>query len=118
MFVNEKTKDDLQSLLTEAKQYLDLQKAYIKLDMIHKLTVLLSTLTLILILLTLGTIALFYLSSTLAYILEALVDSRTISYAIISAGILLIGAIIYGCRKRLIIQPLTTFLANLLLNDK
>lgn len=118
MFVNDKTKDNLQALFTEAKQYLDLQKEYIKLDITHKLIVLLSTLTLILILLILGTIALFYLSSTLTYMLEPLVGSPTISYAITSVGVLLIGAIIYGCRKRLIIQPLTFFLANLFLNDK
>lgn len=118
MFVNDKTKDNLQSLFTETKQYFDLQKEYIKLDITHKLIVLLSTLTLILILLILGTIALCYLSSTLTYILEPLVGSLTISYAITSVSILLFGIIIYGCRKRLIIQPLTIFLANLFLNDK
>jgi len=61
---------------------------------------------------------LFYLSFTLAYILEPHVGGLVNSYAIITVGILLIGGIIYGCRQRLIIQPLTTFLANLLLNDK
>ena len=33
-------------------------------------------------------------------------------------GILLIGILIYAFRQKLIIQPLTNFLANLLLNDK
>jgi hypothetical protein len=40
------------------------------------------------------------------------------SYAIITGGILVLGILIYVFRKKLIIQPLTTFLANLLLNDK
>ena len=118
MFANDKTIDNLQSLFTEVKHYVDLQKEYVKLDITQKLTVLLSTLILILILVVLGMIALFYLSFTLAYLLEPLVGSLTVSYAIISAGILLIAMAIYGCRKRLIIQPLTNFLANLLLNDK
>ncbi|MBO5080139.1 MAG: phage holin family protein [Bacteroidaceae bacterium] len=118
MFANDKTIDNLQSLFTEVKHHLDLQKDYIKLDITHKLTVLLSTLILILVLVVMGMIALFYLSFTLAYMLEPLVGSLTTSYAIITGGILLLGLVIYLFRQRLIIQPLTTFLANLFLNDK
>ena len=61
---------------------------------------------------------LFYLSFTLAYVLEPYVGGLTNSYAIITGGILLIGILIYAFRQKLIIQPLTNFLANLLLNDK
>ncbi|MBQ3191706.1 MAG: phage holin family protein [Bacteroidaceae bacterium] len=118
MFSTDKTIDNLQTLFTEVKHYVDLQKDYVKLDITHKLTILLSTLILILVLVVLGMIALFYLSFTLAYVLEPLVGGLTTSYAIITGGILLLGALIYGCRQRLIIQPLTNFLANLLLNDK
>jgi hypothetical protein len=63
-------------------------------------------------------IALFYLSFTLAYLLEPHVGGLINSYAIITGGILLLGLFIYWFRQRLIIQPLTNFLANLLLNDK
>jgi len=118
MFATDKTIDSLQALFTEVKHYVDLQKDYVKLDITHKLTVLLSTLILILILVVLGMIALFYLSFTLAYILEPHVGGLVNSYAIITAGILLIGVVLYWLRKRLIIQPLTNFLANLFLNDK
>ena len=118
MFATDKTIDSLQALLTEVKRYVDLQKDYVKLDITHKLTVLLSTLILILILVVLGMIALFYLSFTLAYILEPHVGGLMNSYAIITLGILALGLVIYWLRKRLIIQPLTNFLANLLLNDK
>ena len=118
MFSTDKTIDNLQTLFTEVKHYVDLQKDYVKLDITHKLTILLSTLILILVLVVLGMIALFYLSFTLAYVLEPLVGGLTTSYAIITGGILLLGALIYGCRQRPIIQPLTNFLANLLLNDK
>ena len=118
MFATDKTIDSLQALFTEVKHYVDLQKDYVKLDITHKLTVLLSTLILILILVVLGMIALFYLSFTLAYILEPHVGGLVNSYAIITAGILLIGAVLYGLRQRLIIQPLTHFIANLFLNDQ
>ena len=118
MFANDKTIDNLQALLTEVKHYVDLQKDYVKLDITHKLTILISTLILILGLMILGMIALFYLSFTLAYILEPHVGGLTNSYAIITGSILLIGILVYLLRKRLIIQPLTNFLVNLLLNDK
>ena len=118
MFATDKTIDSLQALFTEVKHYVDLQKDYVKLDITHKLTVLLSTLILILILVVLGMIALFYLSFTLAYILEPHVGGLVNSYAIITAGILLIGVMLYGLRQRLIIQPLTHFIANLFLNDQ
>ena len=118
MFPNDKTIDNLQSLFAEVKHYVDLQKDYVKLDITHKLTVLLSTLILILVLVVLGMIALLYLSFTLAYVLEPLVGGLTTSYAIITGGILLISILVYVCRKRLIIQPLTNFLANLFLNDQ
>ena len=118
MFSTDKTIDNLQALFTEVKHYVDLQKDYVKLDITHKLTVLLSTLILILILVVLGMIALFYLSFTLAYILEPHVGGLMNSYAIITIGILCLGGLIYGFRPRLIVRPLTRFLANLLLNDQ
>ena len=118
MFATDRTIDSLQALFTEVKHYVDLQKDYVKLDITHKLTILLSTLILIFILVVLGMIALFYLSFTLAYVLEPCVGGLTNSYAIITGGILLIGILIYAFRQKLIIQPLTNFLANLLLNDK
>lgn len=118
MFVNDKTIDNLQSLVTEIKKYVDLQKDYVKLDITHKLTVLLSTLILILVLVVIGMIALLYLSFTLAYVLEPHVGGLMNSYAIITGVILLIGALIYLFRQRLIVQPLTTFLTNLFINDK
>lgn len=118
MFATDRTIDSLQALFTEVKHYVDLQKDYVKLDITHKLTILLSTLILIFILVVLGMIALFYLSFTLAYVLEPYVGGLTNSYAIITGGILLIGILIYAFRQKLIIQPLTNFLANLLLNEK
>jgi hypothetical protein len=118
MFASDKTIDNLQSLFAEVKHYVDLQKDYIKLDITHKLTILLSTLILIFVLVVLGMIALFYLSFTFAYVLEPYVGGLMHSYAIITGCIVLLGVIIYWWRQRLIIQPLTNFLANLLLNDK
>ncbi len=64
-----KISDNLQQLLAELKKYAELQKDYVKLHLVEKLTILISTLILVFILLILGIIALFYLSFTLAYVL-------------------------------------------------
>ena len=53
-----------------------------------------------------------------AWLMESLAIGAVNSYAIITGGILVIAGCIYGFRRRLIIQPLTRFLANLLLNDQ
>lgn len=118
MFANDKSIDNLQQLFIELKKYVELQKDYVKLDLVEKLTKLLSTLILVLVLLVLGMMVLFYLSFTLAYILEPLVGGLMVSYGIISTGIVLIIALIVIFRKRFIVQPLINFLANLFLNDK
>ncbi len=118
MLGSEQTIDSLQALFNEVKKYVELQKDYIKLDIVQKLTILLSAFILIIVLMILGMIALFYLSFTLAYILEPHVGGLMASYAIISGSILLIIVCIYLFRQRLITQPLTRFLANLFLNDQ
>lgn len=117
MLANDKSIDSFLQLFNELKKYVELQKDYVKLELVEKLTVLLSTLILVLILLVLGMMVLFYLSFTLAYILEPLVGGLMVSYGIISAAIVVVIALIVLFRKRLIVQPLINFLANLFLND-
>lgn len=118
MFSNDKNIENLQQLFQELKKYVDVQKDYVKLELVEKLTILISTLLLVLILIILGIIALFYLSFTFAYVLEPAVGSLTVSYAIITTCIILLIILITCFRKKLIIQPLVNFLANLFLNDE
>lgn len=117
MFGNDKNIDNLQQLVAELKKYAELQKDYVQLQLVEKLTILTSTLILVLVLLILGIIALFYLSFTLAYVLEPLVGSLMASFAIITGFIILLIILIIIFRKKWIVQPMVHFLANLLLND-
>ena len=117
MFANDKNIDNLQQLLAELKKYAELQKDYVQLHLVEKMTILISSLILVFVLLILGIIALFYLSFTLAYILEPHVGGLMMSYGIITGCIILLILLIVVFRKRLIVQPMVNFLANLLLND-
>lgn len=117
MFANDKSIESLEQLYIELKKYVSLQKEYVRLELVEKLTILFSGLILTLILITLGMMALFYFSFTMAYILAPHVGGLTISYAIITLFILLLVLCIYLLRKRLIVKPLVRFLTKLFMND-
>ena len=117
MFANDKSIDNLTELFKEVKKYLKLQGEYVKLDLVEKLTILLSTLTLIFVLIILGTMAAFYLSFMLVYVLASATGSLVARYAIIGGILILLAFIIYRLRQKLIFQPMVNFLARLFLDD-
>lgn len=117
MFANDKSIDNLTELFKEVKKYLKLQGEYVKLDLVEKLTILLSTLTIIFVLIILGTMAAFYLSFMLVYVLASATGSLVAGYAIIGGILILLAFIIYRLRQKLIFQPMVNFLARLFLDD-
>ena len=117
MFANDKSIDNLTELFKEVKKYLKLQGEYVKLDLVENLTILLSTLTLIFVLIILGTMAAFYLSFMLVYVLASATGSLVAGYAIIGGILILLAFIIYRLRQKLIFQPMVNFLARLFLDD-
>lgn len=117
MFAYDKSIDNLTELFKEVKKYLKLQGEYVKLDLVEKLTILLSTLTLIFVLIILGTMAAFYLSFMLVYVLASATGSLVAGYAIIGGILILLAFIIYRLRQKLIFQPMVNFLARLFLDD-
>ena len=117
MFPNDKSIETLQQLFIEVKKYLALQKRYTQLEIAEKLTILLSTLILVLIIIILSMVALFYLSFTLAYLLAHLVGSIITSFALITCDMLILIAAVDLLRKKLIINPMAKFIANLFIED-
>ena len=117
MFAYDKSIDNLTELFKEVKKYLKLQGEYAKLDLVETLTILLSTLTLIFVLIILGTMAAFYLSFMLVYVLASATGSLVAGYAIIGGILILLAFIIYRLRQKLIFQPMVNFLARLFLDD-
>lgn len=118
MFANDKSIESLGQLFTECKKYILLQKEYIRLELVEKLTILASTIILITIGIILGMMALFYLSFSLAYIMASHVGGLTVSFAIITGALLVLLAIVYVFRKQLIVAPLVRFIANLFTNNE
>lgn len=117
MFGAEKSIENLQQLFAETKKYVELQTEYAKLELTEKLTILLSTLILVLILIILGMVTLFYFSFTIAYVLAPYIGGLMSSFALITLFLLVLMALVYHYRQRLIVAPMVKFLANLFLRD-
>jgi uncharacterized membrane-anchored protein YjiN (DUF445 family) len=117
MFGAEKSIENLQQLFAETKKYLELQTEYAKLELTEKLTILLSTLILVLILIILGMVTLFYFSFAIAYVLAPIIGGLMNSFALITLFLLIVMALVYYYRQKLIVAPMVKFIANLFLND-
>lgn len=117
MFSDDKNIQSIEQLFVELKKYIQLQTEYTKLELVEKLSILFSTLIMVAVFVMLSVIVIFYLSFSLAYILEPLVGGLTASFAIISGCLILLIVIIAIFRKKLIINPMVGFLANLFLNN-
>lgn len=118
MFANDKSINTLQELFSEIKKYFILKGQYFKLDMVEKLTILLSTLILILVLLVLGTMALFYLSFMLVYVVASALGSLIGAYAIVGIALIIVALVIYRMRHLFIVRPMAAFLAKLFLEEQ
>jgi hypothetical protein len=108
--------DNFQQLYVDVKKYVELQAEYIKVDLVEKLTILLSTLVIITIIIVLVIAALFYCFFALAYALEPILGSLSISFGIISGFYVLLIAVFVLFRKQIVINPLVKFLSKLFLS--
>ena len=106
----------LQSLWTEAKSYLELQKEYLKLDSAEKLSVLLSAVATAVVCLVLALAALFFFVIAFALWLVKIVGGAW-SFSIMGGVLLLLIIIILLCRKRWIVQPVARFVAKLFVGE-
>ena len=109
--------NSLQSLWTEAKNYLELQKEYLKLDTAEKLSVLLSAVATAALCLIIALAALFFLVIAFALWLAKIVGGAW-SFTIMGGAMLLVIVIVLLARKRWIVQPVTRFVAGLFVDDE
>ena len=107
----------MQSLWTEAKNYLELQKEYLKLDTAEKLSVLLSAVATAALCLIIALAALFFLVIAFALWLAKIVGGAW-SFTIMGGAMLLVIVIVLLARKRWIVQPVTRFVAGLFVDDE
>jgi energy-coupling factor transporter transmembrane protein EcfT len=110
--------DNFQALWTEVKNYLELQKRYIKLDTAEKLTVFFSAVATATVCLTLVAMALFFLLFALATLIGQAMEELWLGYLIMGAFLLLLMMVVYLKRKQWIIQPLSRLIVGLFINEE
>ena len=108
--------DSLRSLWTEAKNYLELQKEYVKLDTAEKLSVLLAAVATAAVCLVLALAGAIFLVVAFALWLAKFVGAAW-SFTIMG-GVLLVGIVVVLLgRRRWIVQPIARFVAGLFVTE-
>lgn len=118
MFSSDKNIDIITQLVGDIKKDVALRYERLQINCVSKLSQLLSFIVVGAILFMLLSLAVMFVSMMVASALEGLIGSQTASYAIIVAFYVILGVIIYANKKRLVIGPLTNFIANLFLDEK
>lgn len=114
MLSSDKNVESLAQLIEALKDYLGLQKEYVKLDVIDKVVRLLKALTVAIIFVILGVAVFFYFSFAAIFWLATLTGTAT-AFLIISILFLLLLLLVILFRKSWIERPLVRFLTNTLL---
>ena len=117
LFSSDKNIDAVSGLLREVRHYADLRLKHLKLDFVDKLTVLLSALLIAVVLLVILAVALLFLAYTLALALAPHVGGTHWACALVAAACLCFAAVFYALRRRLVVRPLTNFIARLFLSE-
>jgi hypothetical protein len=116
MLSSDKNVESIAQLITALKDYIGLQKEYLKFDVIDKLVRLVTALTFAVIAFVLVIAVLFYLSFAAVYWMEPLTGTA-FAFAIVAAFFLLLLVLVSIKREAWIEKPLVKFLVNLLIND-
>jgi len=109
--------ENLQSLWTEVKGYLELQKQYLMMDTAEKLIVLLSVVATAVLCLTFAAMALFFMLFALATWIGQIAGNEVLGFLIMGIILLLLMAIVYLERRKWIIQPLSRLIVGLFVNE-
>lgn len=107
--------NNLKDLFDVLQQLVMYRRDILVLYFVEKLIVLSSALLLAGILCIVGGMILMHLSSALSYLIAPYVGGLTISHLIITGVLILTGWCVFLKRERLIVRPLTRFLALLFL---
>lgn len=115
MLSSDKNIESIAQLVDVLKDYIGLQKEYVKLDVIDKVVRLVTGLTLAIVFVILGVAVLFYLSFALIYWMEPL-TGIALAFFIVAVLFAVVLLFVFINRKSWIERPLVRFLANTLLN--
>ncbi len=115
MFSTDKNVETLAQLIEVLKNYIGLQKDYLKLNVIEKIVRIITALALTFVFVVLGIGVLFYLSFAVIFWIAPAIGAGW-AFFLMAAIFLALLILVYTFRKPWIERPLVRFLANTLLN--
>lgn len=108
---------DLNSLSQEVKHYLHLQKRYLALDAVEKVTRLLSAVAVAVVCLILGAMILFFTLYALAEWIGTLLGSTAAGFLIVAILLLIMALVFFSHRQQWVVQPMARLMAELFLDN-
>lgn len=115
MFSNDRNVETIAQLVEVLKNYVGLQKEYLKLDVIEKVVRLSKALIIAIVFLILIVAVLFYLSFAIIHWMEPL-TGLGLAYFLMAMAYFVLMIVIFLFRKSWIERPLVRFLADILFN--
>ena len=115
MFSSDEKIAELTHLVREVREYVDLRLELARYDLTAKAIQLLSALCLGVIVLMVVAVAFLFLSFSLVQALHEWLHNESAAYLIVGGAYLVIAAMVYLLRRRLIYQPMARFIGHLFL---
>ena len=115
MLSSDKNVETIAQLVETLKNYIGLQKEYVKLDVIDKVVRLVTAIAIAITFIILGIAVLLFLSFAIVHWLEPL-TGLALAYFLVAAMYLVVLVMVIAFRKSWIERPLVRFMANTLLN--
>lgn len=109
---------DMSALAQEIKRYLRLQKRYLALDAVEKVTRLLSSVAVAVVCLMLGAMVLFFALYALAEWAGTLLGSTAGGFLMVAVLLMVLAIVFYNHRQQWVVQPLARLMAALFLDDE
>lgn len=109
---------DMGTLAEEVKHYLRLQKRYLALDAVEKVTRLLSAVAVAVVCLMLGAMVLFFALYALAEWAGTLLGSTAAGFLMVAVLLMLLAVVFYSHRQQWVVQPLARLMAALFLDEE
>lgn len=115
MFSSDEKIAELTQLVREVREYVDLRLELARFDLTAKAIRLLSALCLGVILLMVVAVAFLFVSFSLVQALHEWLQSEATAYLLVGGAYLMLAAIVYLLRRRLIYQPMARFIGHMFL---
>lgn len=115
--MKEKLTDEIRGIFANARNWLKLETEYVKLTAAEKFTILLGAMVMGFVMLLMGVVVLVLLALSLVHVFQGFMSPQ-LAYLSVAGVIVVLVAILYLLRKRVLLNPIARFVTGLILDKK